>query len=39
MCEGLIRNYRDRFHAFAMRRAKSWIEAISSHAVAEAMVS
>jgi len=36
--KSLIQNHRDRFHALAMRRAKSWIEAMNSHAIADAMV-
>lgn len=34
----LIRNYRARFHDLAMRPAKSWMEAMKSHAVADAMI-
>lgn len=36
--QSLIQNYRDRFHALALRRAKSWIDAMNNHAVAEAVV-
>ena len=36
--ESLIQNYPLRIHSLAMRRAKSWIEAMNSHAVADAMV-
>src|SRR3546814_4301153 len=34
----LIQNYRAQFHSFAIRRVKSWIEAMKSNAVADAMV-
>src|SRR3546814_20755193 len=36
--KSLIHNYPMKFHNLAMRRANSWMEAINSHAVADAMV-
>lgn len=38
MSECVIRNYRHKFQAFAIQRAKSCTEAMNSHAVAEVMV-
>jgi len=38
IAKSLIQNYPSSFHSLAMRRAKSWIEAMNSHAVADAMV-
>ena len=38
IAQSLIQNYLSYFHSLAMRRVKSWMEAMKSQAVAEAMV-